>query len=137
MREPIYRLTFDAAELWRHHPPQMRHPHKAALLEIAYPPGSTPSGTIEVTRWAQQVDEPITLPPELATEVQANFYDYKPVGAGAAPCIEWHVNFADPRLFVAYGSALFAQDEMQVAEHPLLACVREALIARKLPAKTS
>ena len=29
---------------------------------------------------------------------------------------EWHVNFADPRLFVSYGSGLFAQDEMQVAE---------------------
>uniref|UniRef100_A0A6B2LC95 PARG catalytic Macro domain-containing protein n=1 Tax=Arcella intermedia TaxID=1963864 RepID=A0A6B2LC95_9EUKA len=33
----------------------------------------------------------------------------------------WWVNFADSRLFVAYSSRLFAQDEMQVAEHPSLA----------------
>lgn len=39
----------------------------------------------------------------------------------------WYVNFADPSLFVAYGGGLFAQDEIQVAEHPDLGCVREAL----------
>ena len=42
---------------------------------------------------------------------------------------EWHVNFADPALFVAYGSSLFAQDEMQVAEHPALGALAEALRA--------
>ncbi len=40
-----------------------------------------------------------------------------------------HVNFADPELFVAYGSELFTQDEMQVLEHPALGSVREALDA--------
>jgi hypothetical protein len=39
----------------------------------------------------------------------------------------WHVNFADPQLFVAYGSQLLAQDELQAAEHPLLGSIREAL----------
>ncbi len=43
--------------------------------------------------------------------------------------IAWHVNFADPELFFAYASGLFAQDELQVAEHPVLASVREALLA--------
>ncbi|HVP14943.1 MAG TPA: hypothetical protein VMS88_05330, partial [Terriglobales bacterium] len=52
------------------------------------------------------------------------------------PCLEWHVNFADPELFVAYGSGLLAQDEMQVAEHPVLACVREALLADGRSART-
>ncbi len=44
---------------------------------------------------------------------------------------EWWVNFADPHLFVAYGSSLFAQDEIQVAEHPSLGHLREALYACK------
>ena len=38
---------------------------------------------------------------------------------------------------MAYGSGLFAQDEMQVAEHPLLASIREALLAEALSARTS
>ena len=38
-------------------------------------------------------------------------------------------NFADPSLFAAYGSPLFAQDEMQVAEHPALGALTEALHA--------
>ena len=72
----------------------------------------------------------------------------------------WHVNFADTQLFFAYGrcgastvscrcmlmeagadpltrgrrccgSSLFAQDEVQVAEHPVLASVREAALASR------
>jgi hypothetical protein len=46
------------------------------------------------------------------------------------------VNFADPQLFVAYGSALLAQDELQALEHPILGSLREALLARKLEACT-
>lgn len=76
------------------------------------------------------------LPSTLAADVRPDFYDYEPVG-DAASLVEWHVNFADPRLFAAYGSALFAQDEMQVAEHPLLGSVREALLAEGLAAKTT
>lgn len=32
--------------------------------------------------------------------------------------IEFHVNFADTHLFGYYGGGLFAQDELQVGEHP-------------------
>ena len=31
--------------------------------------------------------------------------------------------------FVAYGGPLFAQDEIQVAEHPVLACLKESLMS--------
>lgn len=140
MPEPLYRVSFEAAELLRAHPPQFRHPHQAKLFEVAYPQGaeSAGAGPIEVTRWAGWVEEPLTLAAEMPSQVWADFYDYEPAGNEAwVACVEWHVNFADPRLFVAYGSGLFAQDEMQVAEHPLLACVREALLARGLAAKTS
>jgi hypothetical protein len=136
MPQPLYRITFDCATLLREHPPQFGHPHKRALFEIAYPPGTTPAGEIEVTRWLGHVEEPIALPREQPAEVVPNFYDYRPVANRPADVVEWHVNFADPRLFFAYGSGLFAQDEMQVAEHPLLACVREALVAGKTSAMT-
>ena len=143
MREPLYRVSFDPQELLREHPPVFRHPHKAKLFEVAYPRGAESiggdddgAGGIEVTRWAGHVDEPLAMPRGIATQVWADFYDYEPADEDGQS-VEWHVNFADPRLFVAYGSGLFAQDEMQVAEHPLLACVREALLSRGLAAKTS
>ena len=48
--------------------------------------------------------------------------------AKEATLVDWHMNFADPELFVAYGSSLLAQDELQVAEHPVLGSLREALV---------
>jgi hypothetical protein len=133
MPAPLYQVAFDAAALLRDHPPVLRHPHKAALFDIAYPEGVQPTGVIGVSRWEEHVP-PLFLSPSATTvEIRPDFYDYARADGLAS---EWHVNFADPRLFVAYGSRLFAQDEMQVAEHPLLACVREALLARGLSALT-
>jgi endo-1,4-beta-mannosidase len=62
-------------------------------------------------------------------------YDYKPAWL-EGKSLEWHVNFADPHLFTAYGTSLFTQDEMQVAEHPILGSLREAILSRGLPALT-
>jgi hypothetical protein len=50
--------------------------------------------------------------------------------------VDWHLNFADPLLFTAFETALFAQDELQVAEHPVLGHLRETLRARGLPHRT-
>lgn len=134
MGQLLYRESFDADKLLREHPPVIRHAHKAALFEWAYP-ATKASGTVDVTRWQELVDEPLNLPETLEAAVFPNYYDYVRVDPSPA-AMEWHVNFADPRLFIAYGSPLFAQDEIQVAEHPLLACVREAMVSRKIPAVT-
>jgi hypothetical protein len=135
MHNPLYRRTFVAAKLLREYPPRLCHDNKRALFKLAYPDGQAAPGPIEVTRWAAHVPQPLELSATLAVEVQPDFYDYRPAES-ASPAVEWHVNFADSRLFVAYGSGLFAQDEMQVAEHPLLGSVREALLAEGLAAKT-
>jgi len=50
--------------------------------------------------------------------------------------IEWHLNFADGDLFVAYASALMAQDELQVAEHPALGALKEAMPHHGLSTRT-
>jgi hypothetical protein len=136
MPELIFRLSLDARTLLREHPPRFHHPYKTALFEIAYA-GSDPfPATIEVTRWSPRITESIDLSTPFSAEIRPDFYDYQAVADGVSH-LEWHVNFADPRLFFAYGSGLFAQDEMQVAEHPLLASVREALCARQFDARTS
>lgn len=124
---PLYRRTFDAEALRREHAPRLRHPHKRAVWERL---DGEWAGTVTVTRWG-----PVALPAEVGPpteiEVARGHFDY----AGPSDGV-WHVNFADPNLFFAYGSGLLAQDELQVLEHPALALVREALVAEGLEART-
>ena len=123
----------------RQHPGVLRNENKQVLFAIACPAGAVHSGRLEYSRWPE-----IPHPPPRAVDsvgaarlvvVRDGYYDYRPIpdlGVG----VEWHVNFADPNLFYAYGSALFAQDEIQVAEHPVLGSLREALVAEGRPTTT-
>jgi hypothetical protein len=135
--EPLERLVFPTQKLVEEHPPVIRNRNKRIVLEIASPEGSTSGGDLAYSRW------PVLPLPEGAdpgaaaalVEPREGAYDYaqEPTIPGA---VHWHVNFADPRLFVAYSGALFAQDEMQVAEHPALGSLKEALVAGGYPALT-
>ena len=127
---PIERLTFETGELLAAHPPVWRHPNKEAVWEVARPAGIAPGPRLRYARWGE-LNLPPTVTPGVRmfrTLVRDSFYDYLPV-PGDPDRVEWHVNFADPHLFGAYGSSLMAQDEMQVAEHPALGSLREALVA--------
>ena len=42
----------------------------------------------------------------------------------------WYMNFAHSQLFVAWRSSLFAQDEIQVCEHPSLGSLKEYLMKK-------
>lgn len=132
--EPLERTTFDAATLMAEHPPRWQHPNKEAVFRLACPPGTSVGGTLEYSRWeAMPLPESPPATP-CAIDARPDRYDYRPVAGGGRD--EWHVNFADPRLFVAYGSRLLAQDELQVAEHPVLGSLREALVATGRAAAT-
>jgi hypothetical protein len=127
--EPITRLTFDAAKLMAEHPPRLRNRNKQLVFDIACPRGCSVGGTIVYSRW-WAMPLSASLQGVIATTVEGreDVYDYAPVEIDGK-ALEWHVNFADPHLFVAYASGLFAQDEMQVAEHPVLGALLEALTA--------
>lgn len=127
------RRSFDAAALLRAHPPRLGHANKQTVFEIAFRPGETASGSIEVTRWPTSSDPRLDLAHAPREAIVAGYFDYPAAPPGG---LIWHLNFADPRLFVAYGSPLFAQDEIQVAEHPLLGSLREALLAEGLQPMT-
>lgn len=119
--DELARARFGTAELVAEHPPELRDARKRLLLELAWPPGYRPGGELEVTRWRAR--ELSAAPgPGRAPEVERRpgFFTYERVG-------EWHVNFADTHLFGFYGGPLMAQDELQVAEHPTLASLREAM----------
>jgi len=135
--EPLERRTFDAQRLMEEHPPVLQNPNKRAAFEVACPAGCVHAGTVVYRRW-QASPLPSAVAPLAAAglvEMRADVFDYAPVSE-LPGAFEWHVNFADPHLFVAYGSRLFAQDELQVAEHPILGALREALLAEGLPALT-
>ena len=136
-QQPLQRRTYRAAELVRRHPWVLRHPNKQVIFAIASPPGAVHAGKLEYSRWPE-----FPLPREVdpvraagLVEIRDGHFHYRPLldpGGG----VEWHVNFADTDLFYAYGSVLFAQDEIQVAEHPALGSLREALFAEGQPTTT-
>lgn len=132
--QPLYRRTYDAESLVKTHPAKIRHANKTVLYEIACPPECIHGGRIEVSRWAQ-MEFPIQVSAVNATKLEprADVFDYE---APAPGFTDWHLNFSNADLFCAYGAAAFAQDEIQVAEHPALASLREALIAEHCSIQT-
>jgi hypothetical protein len=127
----LARVELDTTALWREHPPQLRHRAKAKLLALAGGLERSPSGTLVVSRWAPSASlMELTLPERtpVSTSIDGAF-DYAPPHTGSEA---WWMNFANTHLFCAYGAAAFAQDELQVAEHPILGSVLEALSARRI-----
>jgi hypothetical protein len=123
--QPMERREFAAQRLATEHPPVLRNPNKRVVHEIACPPGSSHGGGVVCTRWGA-MPLPESFTPERGAEGVVRydgFYDYRPALAEPG-AVEWHVNIADPHLFVANGGPLFAQDEIQVAEHPILGSLR-------------
>ena len=133
---PIERRTYDAAWLMAEHPPRLHNANKQVVFNIARPAGSKVDGTIEYSRWPELALRARVGPiSERFLTVVPGFFDYEPV-ADVSGTLEWHMNFADPELFGYYGGRHMAQDELQVAEHPVLAALREALLAEGLAART-
>jgi hypothetical protein len=131
--KPIDRVSFEAGELIREHPPKLYNANKQLVFEIARSSGFPFEGQVDYARWlAQELPEEVTL--QSAFSVRPGYFAYAVSGDPTA--VAWHVNFSDPHLFFAYGGQLLAQDELQVAEHPILGSVREALDARDMPTLT-
>jgi hypothetical protein len=134
---PVETLSFEAERLMAEHPPAWRDRNKRIVYAIACPPGCRHRGHLTYTRWRGMALPERASPAAaiLRVERREDVYDYLPI-LRESGAIEWHVNFADSQLFVAYGSGLFAQDEMQVAEHPSLGALKEALTARGASPRT-
>ncbi|MDY6782817.1 MAG: hypothetical protein SW833_09775 [Cyanobacteriota bacterium] len=128
----ICRHPFDLQTLVDTYPPKLRNANKKLVYRIACAPGCTHSGQLSFSRW-RAMPLPPTFSPTHAKpnlEVRRDYFGYEPSRDSTE--IEWYLNFAHCDLFCAYGGSLFAQDEMQVAEHPALASLREALLKAKI-----
>ena len=103
------------------------------MFEIACGSGAPFEGQIVYSRWMErQLSETVTE--RRRFEVRPGVFDYAALPDPAT--VAWHLSFADPELFVAYGSPLLAQNELQCAEHPVLGSLRQALMATGVRART-
>lgn len=131
--KPLDRVSFDAAKLIEEHPPRWKHRNKQAVFDLVGLAGHPFEGNILYARWPTQ-----QLPPALVSrsqvQIHPGLFNY-PVSYEPS-YDEWNMNFADSDLFITYGSPLLAQDELQVAEHPILGSLREALFAMGKSAET-
>jgi hypothetical protein len=136
---PTARQVFVAAEMTLAYPIRLQHPHKKLVYRLACPPERPHAGALTVTRWA-------AVPfGDLAGTIAANggrdatrfeaaecFFQYQADSPGGDE-LTWHLNFADTRLFGYHGGPLLAQDELQVAEHPALGSLRDAMEDSDVP----
>ena len=126
----LARARFDAQALVDKHPPRLVDRNKKRVHAVACPPGSRHHGALTVSRW-RPMEPPATAPASraetTACDPREDVFDYAPV-ADAGAAVEWHLNFACSALFCAYRGPMFAQDELQVAEHPALGSLREAML---------
>jgi hypothetical protein len=136
---PMARQLFEAAEMTRAYPIRLQHRHKKLVYGLACPPERPHAGTLIVTRWAAAPlgDLAATiaaLAPREATRFEAAecFFRYEADPSGGDE-LTWHLNFADQRLFGYHGGPLLAQDELQVAEHPALGSLRDAMEDSDVP----
>ncbi len=147
INDPIERESFAAAELIAAHRPRWSSENKRAVYEMACAEGAEHAGRVDYTRWAAmelptQFDAGLARPAlpalrddGLQIEATGGHYDYARV-SDLPSAVEWHVNFADPSLFGYYESSLFAQDEIQVAEHPVLGALLDGLAERGCSPRT-
>jgi hypothetical protein len=110
--------------------PNLFNNNKLDVYDIACPQGCTHKGEIALTRW-QAMPLPETIQSsewDTMSDIRADVFGYE--STTILGLLEWYLNFAHHNLFCAYGGPLLAQDELQVAEHPALGSLREALLSR-------
>ncbi|MFY8051519.1 MAG: hypothetical protein ACOVP2_02785 [Armatimonadaceae bacterium] len=121
------KLTFDNASLFREFPNLPRNENKKRVLSIAIPRDYTHTGELTVSAWRPaDTLKPITISHEKIVETHVGIYPYEDTAASRIGC-EWCVNFADKWLFNYGEGNLLAQDELQIAEHPVASCLRHAM----------
>lgn len=113
-------------ELISRYPPRVEHAKKRLLFDFAL--RREVAGSITVYRY-DEIPLPETFEaiyPETEIDAKRGFFSYDDDESAD----HWYMNFAHHDLFHGYGHFMFAQDEIQVAEHPALGSAREMMLTR-------
>jgi hypothetical protein len=132
----MWRQSIDSLKLMTEYPPKFMNPHKKWIYSQNSPDSEPPHGKITVSRWNAlpipfQEDFIPAASGDTLYDMLTGFFEYSTF---EGPEATWYLNFADRNLFGYYQGALFAQDEMQVMEHPILGSVRSWLEEQSLNA---
>lgn len=128
----IGETSIGTKELLENHPPVYGNPFKKKIytkardLYLSRHAADASAPEIFISRYKPD-DMVVSGASRQAMDVQSvrGFFGYEqPKDRGT---VAWYMNYADRNLFIAYASDLFAQDEIQCLEHPLLGCVKEYL----------
>lgn len=130
----LWRHSIISSDLMAEYPPKFMNTHKKWIYDQNTQWTEPPSGELTISRWkALQIPFPEDFIPassgETLFEMASGFFEYR-VFEGSETT--WYLNFADRNLFGYYQGALFAQDEMQVMEHPILGSARSWLEEKSL-----
>lgn len=119
-----YEKDYDVGVLVRDDPPRWKDANKKIVWDVAQG-GAADEGVMTVTRWGEMGLPEQVGEGEMKAEGRADYFGYEVSASGVR---DWYLNFAAADLFAYYGSGLAAQDELQVAEHPALGSLREAML---------
>lgn len=130
-------INVECQDLIRGYAPKYEMPQKRAAYEKALRLHESDCGDIQICQVGVDAEGLRTerlAKRTSAVTVDKGYFDYTKAKEGEET---WFLNFADPYLFVAYDSELFAQDEIQCLEMPLLASCRLYLEEKGKDAMTS
>jgi len=115
--------AYTVRELLRDNPPEYCNDFKREIYEKAYEEFADPQSEVVIKFSRNVCANPADIRIEVAAQPEITtvpyFFRYDDPKSPDEMC--WYLNFADPHMFTAYDSDLFAQDEIQTLEHPLLA----------------
>jgi hypothetical protein len=121
-------FTWSISDLAVSYPPRWAHENKQVVANVAGNDNATP-GSITASRWALSPAASVsnvTVKECHHIRSEEGHFSYAPPPAGD-PTTHWYMNFADP-ILLGYGEgALLAQDELQIAEHPILCSLAKAI----------
>lgn len=124
-------LELDCEDLIAAHTPHFTNQNKIKLFNKARAKKeSSLTGNVVVTRCTpntKEIDRTAFTKKDVKIKQNPAFFNYEK-DLNTPERNVWWMNYADPKLFGFYADDFFAQDEIQVLEHPILASVRRYLL---------
>eukprot|EP01080_Neovahlkampfia_damariscottae_P010802 gene10802-3420_t len=122
----LIKKEYNSEELISNYPPKLFSSKKKLLSKYSLSKDIPHKSLVTFSKY-QSISLPKTLKAKTKLIMKEDSFDYETLNIDNS--LEWHINFADFNLFGFYGGSLFAQDEIQVAEHPILGSIKEELQA--------
>lgn len=127
-------LSVSYNDLIKNYPPKFSNHIKADFYKAAVFEHKDIKGTLNVYQCTFNrefsSDNFLTFS-DINISSEKQYFNYKDCTSAENKSV-WYLNFADSNLFGFYGSNLFAQDEIQTLEHPLLCSLKEYLLKNRV-----